>query len=169
MRRAIEHFQEAGVEVDVWKIEGVDTREDAQMLSDQTRKGEGRENVKSVLLGRGASDEKVDHWLQQAAPVEGFIGFAIGRSIWWDALKAFLDGGWTATRRPTRSPTTTCASSRSTTRPRSRRQRLGHAWRRTRPSAPGGSCARASRPAGDARLDRRGGHRRRRPRARPRG
>jgi myo-inositol catabolism protein IolC len=93
MRRAIEHFQEAGVEVDIWKIEGVDSREDAETLSEQTRKGEGRENVKSVLLGRGASDDKVDHWLRQAAPVEGFIGFAIGRSIWWDALKAFLDGG----------------------------------------------------------------------------
>src|SRR4051794_39491870 len=59
MRRAIEHFQEAGVEVDIWKIEGVDTREDAEMLAEQTRKGEGRENVKSVLLGRGASDDKV--------------------------------------------------------------------------------------------------------------
>jgi myo-inositol catabolism protein IolC len=63
------------------------------MLAEQTRKGSGRENVKSVLLGRGASNDKVDHWLQQAAPVEGFIGFAIGRSIWWDALKGFLDGG----------------------------------------------------------------------------
>jgi myo-inositol catabolism protein IolC len=93
MRRAIEHFQESGVEVDIWKIEGVDRREDAEMLSEQARKGEGRENVKSVLLGRGASDEKVDHWLREAAPVEGFIGFAIGRSIWWDALKSFLGGG----------------------------------------------------------------------------
>src|SRR4051794_28298477 len=93
MRRAIEHFQNAGVEVDIWKIEGVDSREDAEMLAEQTRKGEGRENVKSVLLGRGASDDKVDHWLRVAAPVEGFIGFAIGRSIWWDALKSFLDGG----------------------------------------------------------------------------
>src|SRR5919198_6521406 len=92
MRRSIEDIQNHGVEVDIWKIEGVDTREDAQMLSEQTRKGEGRENVKSVLLGRGASDEKVDHWLQQAAGVDGFIGFAIGRSIWWDALKAFLSG-----------------------------------------------------------------------------
>ena len=96
MRRVIEHFQNEGVEVDVWKIEGVDTQEDAQMLADQTRKGEGRENVKSVLLGRGASDAKVDQWLQAAAPVEGFIGFAIGRSIWWDALKGFLDGGMSA-------------------------------------------------------------------------
>jgi myo-inositol catabolism protein IolC len=93
MRRAIEDLQNAGVEVDVWKIEGVDERSDAEMLAEQTRKGSGREAVKSVLLGRGASNDKVDHWLQQAAPVEGFIGFAIGRSIWWDALKGFLDGG----------------------------------------------------------------------------
>jgi myo-inositol catabolism protein IolC len=92
MRRAIEQIQDFGVEVDIWKIEGVETREDAQMLIDQTRKGEGRENVVSVLLGRGASDEKVDHWLREAAPVEGFVGFAIGRSIWWDALKGFLGG-----------------------------------------------------------------------------
>ena len=92
MRRAIEDIQDFGVEVDVWKIEGVDAREDAAMLIEQTRKGEGREGVVSVLLGRGASDAKVDHWLRQAAPVEGFVGFAIGRSIWWDALKGFLDG-----------------------------------------------------------------------------
>src|ERR671933_100694 len=92
MRRAIEMCQDAGVEVDIWKIEGVDAREDAEMLAKQTRTGEGRENVVCVLLGRGASDDKVDHWLRQAAPVEGFVGFAIGRSIWWDALKGFLGG-----------------------------------------------------------------------------
>jgi myo-inositol catabolism protein IolC len=92
MRQAIENILDHGIEVDVWKIEGVDRQEDAQILIDQTRKGEGREKVVSVLLGRGASDEKVDHWLQQAAPVDGFVGFAIGRSIWWDALKGFLDG-----------------------------------------------------------------------------
>jgi myo-inositol catabolism protein IolC len=92
MRRAIEDSQNYGIEVDVWKIEGVDAREDAEMLSRQARTGEGRENVKSVLLGRGASDAKVDHWLQQAAPVDGFIGFAIGRSIWWDPLKGYLAG-----------------------------------------------------------------------------
>jgi myo-inositol catabolism protein IolC len=92
MRRAIEQIQDFGIEVDIWKIEGVDAREDAQMLIEQTRKGEGRENVVSVLLGRGASDEKVDQWLREAAPVEGFVGFAIGRSIWWDSLKGFLAG-----------------------------------------------------------------------------
>jgi 5-dehydro-2-deoxygluconokinase len=92
MRRAIEQIQDFGILVDIWKIEGVDAREDAEMLAQQTRKGEGNENVVCVLLGRGASDDKVDQWLQQAAPVDGFVGFAIGRSIWWDALKSFLDG-----------------------------------------------------------------------------
>ena len=87
MRRAIEDAQNFGVEVDIWKIEGVDERSDAEMLAEQARTGEGREGVTCVLLGRGASTEKVEQWLEQAAPVEGFIGFAIGRSIWWDALK----------------------------------------------------------------------------------
>jgi myo-inositol catabolism protein IolC len=92
MRRAIAETQDFGCEVDIWKIEGVDAGDDAEMLAKQTREGPGREGVVCVLLGRGASDEKVDHWLRVAAPVEGFVGFAIGRSIWWDALKGFLDG-----------------------------------------------------------------------------
>ena len=93
MRRAIEDTQNFGVEVDVWKIEGVDEQSDAAMLAEQARSGGGREGVTCVLLGRGASNEKVEQWLEQAAPVEGFIGFAIGRSIWWDALSAFLNDG----------------------------------------------------------------------------
>ncbi|HUB05063.1 MAG TPA: DUF2090 domain-containing protein, partial [Solirubrobacteraceae bacterium] len=91
MRRAIEGAQNFGVEVDVWKIEGVDEQSDAAMLAEQARSGEGRSGVTCVLLGRGASTQKVEQWLEQAAPVEGFIGFAIGRSIWWDALKGYLD------------------------------------------------------------------------------
>ncbi len=90
MRRAIEDSQKAGIEVDVWKIEGVDEQSDAAMLAEQARSGPGREGVTCVLLGRGASTEKVEQWLREASPVEGFIGFAIGRSIWWDALKGFL-------------------------------------------------------------------------------
>jgi myo-inositol catabolism protein IolC len=92
MRRAIEALQNAGVEVDIWKIEGVDEQSDAVMLAEQARTGPGREGVTCVLLGRGASTEKVEQWLQVAAPVEGFIGFAIGRSIWSDALKSFRAG-----------------------------------------------------------------------------
>jgi myo-inositol catabolism protein IolC len=91
MRRAIEGCQKLGIEVDIWKIEGVDEQSDAAMLAEQARTGEGREGVTCVLLGRGASTEKVEEWLRAASPVQGFIGFAIGRSIWWDALKSFLD------------------------------------------------------------------------------
>ena len=91
MRRAIAEIQDAGIEVDVWKIEGVDARSDCEMLVSQARSG-GRDGVVCVVLGRGADDAKVDHWLTQAAPVEGFVGFAIGRSIWWDPLKAYVDG-----------------------------------------------------------------------------
>ena len=92
MRQAIQEIQEFGIEVDIWKIEGVDEQSDCETLAKQTRSGQGRENVVCVVLGRGASDQKVDEWLRAGAPVAGYIGFAIGRSIWWDALKGFLDG-----------------------------------------------------------------------------
>jgi myo-inositol catabolism protein IolC len=91
MRRAIAEIQDFGIEVDVWKIEGVDERSDCEMLVAQARSG-GRGGVVCVVLGRGANDEKVDQWLRAAAPVDGFVGFAIGRSIWWDPLKAYVDG-----------------------------------------------------------------------------
>jgi myo-inositol catabolism protein IolC len=91
MRRAIAEIQDAGIEVDIWKIEGVDERSDCEMLVRQARSG-GRDGVVCVVLGRGADNDKVDQWLRAAAPVDGFVGFAIGRSIWWDPLKAYVDG-----------------------------------------------------------------------------
>ena len=91
MRRAIAEIQEAGIEVDIWKIEGVDERADCEAIVAQTRAG-GRDRVVCVVLGRGADDAKVDEWLRAAAPVDGYVGFAIGRSIWWDPLKAYVDG-----------------------------------------------------------------------------
>jgi myo-inositol catabolism protein IolC len=91
MQRSIAVLQDAGVEPDIWKIEGIDRREDCQMIAEQTRAG-GRDGVACVVLGRGASDDAVIHWLQQGAGVPGYIGFAIGRTIWWDPLKAFVDG-----------------------------------------------------------------------------
>jgi myo-inositol catabolism protein IolC len=91
MRRTITEFQDAGVEADIWKIEGIDTQEDCELIA-QTARRDGRDGVICVVLGRGANDDKVDHWLRQGAPVEGYAGFAIGRTIWWDALKGFLDG-----------------------------------------------------------------------------
>jgi 5-dehydro-2-deoxygluconokinase len=90
MIRTIAAFQEADVEVDIWKIEGVDDRGECERIVAQARAG-GRDGVVCVVLGRGASTDKVDEWLRAGATVDGYVGFAIGRSIWWDALKGFLD------------------------------------------------------------------------------
>ena len=90
MRRAIAEIQDTGIEADIWKIEGIDKREDCEMIAEQTRVG-GREGVVCVVLGRGADDDKVDHWLRTGARVPGYVGFAIGRSIWWDPLKGYVD------------------------------------------------------------------------------
>jgi 5-dehydro-2-deoxygluconokinase len=91
MRRAIAELQEAGLEVDIWKIEGLNDRAECEAIAEQTRSG-GRDEVACVVLGRGADDEQVERWLTQGAPVDGYVGFAIGRSIWGDALKGYIDG-----------------------------------------------------------------------------
>jgi myo-inositol catabolism protein IolC len=91
MVRAIAELQAGGVEVDVWKIEGLDAREDCERVAAQTR-SDGRSGVACVVLGRGADAEQVDHWLQVAASVPGYRGFAIGRSIFFPPLKSYLSG-----------------------------------------------------------------------------
>lgn len=91
MREAIRQLHAAGVEPDIWKIEGIDRREDCETISAECR-ADGRDGVACVVLGRGADDAAVDHWLRTARGVPGYIGFAIGRSIWWDPLKAHVDG-----------------------------------------------------------------------------
>ncbi len=91
MVRAIRELQDAGVESDVWKIEGVDERADAERIAAQCREG-GRDGVACVVLGRGADNHKVDDWLRAGAPVDGYVGFAIGRSIWSDPLQDWIKG-----------------------------------------------------------------------------
>jgi myo-inositol catabolism protein IolC len=91
MRVAIAELQESGVEADIWKIEGIDDPADCAMISEQCRIA-GRDHVGCVVLGRGADDTAVDNWLRAARDVPGYRGFAIGRSIWWDPLKFFVDG-----------------------------------------------------------------------------
>ena len=91
MRRVIAELQDVGVEPDVWKIEGIDSQEDCERIAEQARSG-GRDGVICVVLGRGADSAQVEHWLRQGALVDGYAGFAIGRTIWWDPLKGFVDG-----------------------------------------------------------------------------
>jgi 5-dehydro-2-deoxygluconokinase len=82
---AIHQLQDAGVEADVWKIEGLDRREDCAKVVAAARRG-GRDKVGCIILGRGEDDKKVREWLTTAAHVPGFIGFAVGRTTFWDPL-----------------------------------------------------------------------------------
>jgi myo-inositol catabolism protein IolC len=92
MIEAIRECQAAGVEPDVWKIEGLDARADCVRLADAARAG-GRDHVTCVVLGRGGDESRVVAWLEAGAGVPGFVGFAVGRTIWWDPLEAWLAGG----------------------------------------------------------------------------
>ncbi len=85
MVRAIEELQDAGVEPDIWKIEGLDSREDCEKIVAAARRG-GRDKVSCIILGRGADDKKVSEWLEIASSVPGFIGFAVGRTTFWEPL-----------------------------------------------------------------------------------
>ena len=88
MVQAIEELQEAGVEPDVWKIEGLDRRADCEKVV-AAAKRRGRDRVGCIILGRGEDDQKVHEWLTTAAAVPGFIGFAVGRTSFWDPLVAW--------------------------------------------------------------------------------
>jgi len=88
MVQAIMQLQDAGVEPDVWKIEGLDRREDCEKIVAAARR-DGRHAVGCIILGRGEDDEKVHEWLATAARVPGFIGFAVGRTAFWEPLVDF--------------------------------------------------------------------------------
>ena len=85
MAQAIQELQDAQVEPDVWKIEGLDRHEDCERIVAAARRG-GRNAVGCIILGRGEDDSKVREWLTTAAAVPGFIGFAVGRTSFWDPL-----------------------------------------------------------------------------------
>jgi 5-dehydro-2-deoxygluconokinase len=91
MVKAIEELQDAGVEADVWKIEGLDRREDCEKIVAAAHRG-GRDKVGCIILGRGEDDKRVREWLTTAAAVPGFIGFAVGRTDFWEPLVNYRAG-----------------------------------------------------------------------------
>jgi myo-inositol catabolism protein IolC len=87
---AIGYLQDNGADPAIWKVEGMNTTEDAAAVAEIARRD--RRTANCIVLGRHASKADLDHWLQIAAPIPGYVGFAIGRSIWWDALGGLLAG-----------------------------------------------------------------------------
>jgi myo-inositol catabolism protein IolC len=86
----IEFLQDHGADPELWKIEGMDTAADAEAVVGLVQRG-GRD-ANCIILGRHASEDDLDRWLEVAAPLPGYVGFAIGRSIWWDPLADHLAG-----------------------------------------------------------------------------
>ncbi|MCU1550104.1 MAG: hypothetical protein JWR36_664 [Glaciihabitans sp.] len=84
----IRYLQDRGANPALWKVEGMDTTADAAAVAEIARR-DGR-TAECIVLGRHASKEDLDRWLSIAAPIPGYVGFAIGRSIWWDALADLL-------------------------------------------------------------------------------
>ena len=89
MVHAIQELQEAQVEPDIWKIEGLERREDCAKVVSVARR-DGRDDVGCIILGRGEDDKKVREWLATAASVPGFVGFAVGRTDFWEPLVGWL-------------------------------------------------------------------------------
>jgi len=94
MVQAIHQLQVAGVEPDVWKVEGLERPEDCEQIVAVARR-EGRDRVGCIVLGRGEDDRKVRKWLSVASGVTGFIGFAVGRTAFWDPLVNWRAGKMT--------------------------------------------------------------------------
>jgi 5-dehydro-2-deoxygluconokinase len=87
----LRELQGGGVEPDIWKIEGLETAADCARVVEQARGGRaGRDHVVCIVLGRGAGLGRVLGWLATAAPVPGFDGFAIGRTLWKEALEKYV-------------------------------------------------------------------------------
>jgi myo-inositol catabolism protein IolC len=89
--RVIEEMQSEGIEPDIWKVEGFESEEDARAVVRAAQRN-GRSEVSCIVLGRDSSRQRLDHWLEVASAVDGFRGFAIGRSIWEKPLADHLAG-----------------------------------------------------------------------------
>jgi myo-inositol catabolism protein IolC len=88
---AIDQIASDGLRPALWKIEGPESPEDAARIAGAVRSV--HPDAGCLVLGRGADDAAVRRWLAIAAAADGFTGFAVGRTIWWDALKGFASGG----------------------------------------------------------------------------
>lgn len=89
--KAMEELQNANVEPDIWKIEGMESQDSYKIVSLQAQKG-GRGNVGIVILGRAENQDRVEKWIKTGKKIEGVIGFAVGRTIFWDPLTEYKNG-----------------------------------------------------------------------------
>lgn len=129
-------LQEAGIHPTIWKLEGYETSEGAEAVLRSVAQ-ETNYPAECIVLGRNAPLARVEHWMEVAAPLPGYAGFAVGRTIWEQPLEDLLAG---RLDRPT-----------AVARMAQRYRTLIETYLGARPTGPGPSPEADHRPAGDVR------------------
>jgi len=80
---SIHMFNSAGIYPEIWKLEGFEKEEDLAIVAFATG------SAKIVILGRSESMDKVLKWIKIGAKNKKVCGFAVGRTIFLDALKKY--------------------------------------------------------------------------------
>ena len=90
--RAIDELREADIQPDLWKIEGLERREDCATVAE-------RAGAPCVVLGRGADAEAVERWLRAAPAPASSTGSRSGDRSGGTPHAHTSTGPRTATRR----------------------------------------------------------------------
>ncbi len=93
-----------GFRPDIWKVEGCASV--AGLTGIASAASKVQRDAKLIVLGQGADVETVGAWLRAAAVVPGFVGFAVGRTIFGPPLVDWLSGACDAATAVTRMATT---------------------------------------------------------------
>jgi 5-dehydro-2-deoxygluconokinase len=76
-----------------WKIEGTLAPEGARTIDTAIA---AHPACRQIILGKAADLGTIDRWFAAAAASTTAVGFAIGRSVFWEPSAAFLSGATTA-------------------------------------------------------------------------
>ncbi len=87
--KMILEMQDFGIEAKVWKIEGLYKKEQYTDVVKVARNNENRLGVGIIILGRNESKEHVMQWIKAGRDVDGVLGFAVGRTIFWEPLMKY--------------------------------------------------------------------------------
>jgi 5-dehydro-2-deoxygluconokinase len=89
----IHEIYNAGIFPNIWKIEGSDTTEFYKKSADAIASHDS--NARIVVLGRNETLDQVGQWLTVGGENDSVIGFAVGRTVFLDAIKKFIAGEYT--------------------------------------------------------------------------
>ncbi|MBW3022875.1 DUF2090 domain-containing protein [Candidatus Woesearchaeota archaeon] len=84
--KAIQEIKKAGIAPDIWKLEPMPNKDSWKKIIGAIK------NAKIIVLGRAGSKNDVVRWLKTASAFKEVIGFAIGRTIFFNPLKKYHSG-----------------------------------------------------------------------------